>query len=107
MKRMNFCVSLLGGCAVAVLLANLSFAQTSRLFTGTVNWVANFPNSGTAICKVNVTATSPSAFTGTYTIPSESSNMLMAMALTAISSGKTVQFQTSSDGTIYSLYLVN
>jgi ABC-type glycerol-3-phosphate transport system substrate-binding protein len=79
-----------------------SYAAASGTFTGTVKWVQSVPNGSGTINQINIQPAGNSS-SYTYVIPQTSgTNQVIAIALTALSAGKNVQFQY--DTTTYALY---
>jgi len=83
----------------------LSQAQVASTAVGTVNYAGQVGISGNTYAVIVFTPTGGSA--STFVLPSATSNSMLAIALTAISSGKLVTCQFDVGGNLIVLYANN
>jgi hypothetical protein len=93
--------------AAAVLFLAVSFLMTSSLAqaasgTATVNYVGR--NASAAFIVLIPTGSTAPVL---YVLPAEQANYLAALALTALSAGKTITFDDLNTGVIQTMYVNN
>lgn len=91
---------------LALLAISPKVSQADTTVTGTVNYVGQAYISGTSFALLYMTPTGGTI--RSYTIPSgAASNGMLAMALTALSTGKAVTCQLDNSGNLVVLYVKN
>lgn len=99
---------LLACCLLAALLfvPSLSQAQVSKTYVGTINNVGQVSVNGSNYTLVYMTPTGASTVRS-FVLPTGSANSMTAIALTALSSIKTVTAQVDANGNLIVLYINN